>query len=190
MNNEEYNIIRGHDKAFQLVPTYNSNIHDVCKVATEASVLTHKERIYYAEIGEIEFSEEDKNGNPVFEFEQKYTSKGIYHVALAEALFLEFPKVLKFKKGKAIITDRKTYDKINRGEVYKAFEDFLGKFGENRYEVKGFLHLLASDPSLKNMLLNPLVQEAQVTTPLDTSETSEDGVENSSKETDTGKEHS
>ncbi len=186
MDFETYNIIGGHDQEFELIPTYNENILKICSIPANTSFKTNEERIYYADIGEIPPAEIDQEGNKEFEFENLYNSKAVYIAAIAEAIFYEFPKILKKTKSGFVIVNKELSAKIDRSQVMRAFEDWLGKFGENPYEVKGFLSLLAGSPKLANMLMNPVIQQHQASMMPGIKETSENGQENSINLTDTG----
>ncbi len=186
MDFEAYNIISGYDQEFELIPTTNAAIFTVCSIPAQTAFKTNEERIYYADIGEIPPQEIDKEGNKQFEFENLYNSKAVYIAAIAEAIFFDFPKILKRTKIGFEIENKELNAKIDRSQVMKAFEDWLGKFSENLYEVKGFLSLLTGSPMLANMLMNPIVQQSRVSMMPGTNETLENGQESSTNMTDTG----
>lgn len=186
MDFDTYNIISGHDHEFELITTTNENIFKVCRIPTRTTFKTQEERVYYADIGEIEPTDVDEAGNRLFEFENLYNSKAVYYAALAEALFYDFPKILKKTNTGFEIENKKLNAKIDRGQVMKAFENWLGKFSENPYEVKGFLSLLAGSPQLATMLMSQVTNQHLASTLPGMNETSKNGEESFLEQTDTG----
>lgn len=183
---QKYQIFDADDREFTPVVTSNANIRSVCEVLTKCSFKSHQERVYYAQIGDITPSTE-KDGTRVYEFTNVYDSKASAAAVIAQRLFYDFPEVVTVEDSTAKIKDKELSDKLIRSEVWRAFEDWLGKFGENPFEVSSFLNTLATNPTLTNIVQAMSGLQAAGSGSSNTAETINDGSENFSPETDTGK---
>lgn len=153
--NDQYTLFDGAEETYPTVLPSNENIRSVCRILTEAIFKSDDERLYYADIGDIPPDGYDKSGSPRYSFPNKWPP-GPFWAALAQELFYGCPDLVKFSQPRPVITDRKAYDKLNRGEVRRAFDDFLGKFAATPYEVTSLLSLLDSDRIRKIMSRNNL----------------------------------
>lgn len=183
---QKYKIFDSDDREFTPVVTSNANIKSVCEVLTQCSFKSHQERVYYAQIGDIAPSTEE-DGTRVYEFTNVYESKALAAASIAQRMFYDFPEVVSVKDSKTVINDSELNSKLIRSEVWRAFEDWLGKFGENPFEVSSFLNVLATNPTLTNIVQAMSGLQTAGSESSNTAETINDGSENSSPETDTGK---
>lgn len=183
---QKYQIFDSDDREFTPVVTSNANIRLVCEVLTQCSFKSHQERVYYAQLGDIPPSTEE-DGTRVYEFTNVYESKALAAAAIAQRLFYDFPDAVSVDDNKAVVQDKELNAKLIRSEVWRAFEDWLGKFGENPFEVSSFLNVLATNPTLTNIVQAMTGLQAAGSGSSNTTETQNDGSESSSPETDTGK---
>ncbi|WP_020403735.1 hypothetical protein [Gracilimonas tropica] len=181
-----YTIFDSDDREFTPVVTSNANIKKVCKILTECSFKSHRERVYYAQIGDLP-AEEDESGDRVYTFKNIYESKAVAAAMIAQQLFYEFPTLIKLDGDNPVIQDQDQLDKMIRSEVWRAFEDWLGKFGENLFEVTAFLNTLATNPTLMTTVQMMSEVKNQGFENMTTSETPSSGSEDYSPETENGK---
>lgn len=191
MEEKTYNVFDGDDREFSLVVTSNANIQRVCKVLTQCSFKSHQERIHYAQLGDIP-PEVEEDGTPVYEFENVFNSKAIATAAIAEKLFYDFPDNLLYRtSGSAPVPGpSELFEKLIRSEVWRAFEDWLGKFGENPFEVTALLNTLATNPSLATIIQTMDHLQTAGSTNTAMNETPAAGSGDSSPETESGKKSS
>lgn len=140
---EQYNLFDGDDKTFTSVRETNANIREVCRPHTQATFKSDSERLYYAQLGDIPPTRYDEGGEPVYVFDNVWMH-GTLWAAVAQQLFYDFPTIVKIKKGKPVVVNSDLFDNLDRGEVRRAFSDFLGKFETTPFGVKSLLDLLDS----------------------------------------------
>lgn len=150
MDKQEYQIfdVSENVEKVSLKLTSNKNIKDVTEVLTQGEHQPFEERVYYAQIGEHEPKKINEDGNKVYEFENRYLSKGIWYAALAERLFYGTPKLVEMNdEDEAVVADGSEglYNGLMRSEVRKGLENFLTRFGEKVYTEDGFLGFSMND---------------------------------------------
>lgn len=135
-----YIIFDGDETEYQVVPPTNANIREVCRIITQAAHKSDEERLHYAQEGDISPDKFDNDGRPEYTLKNIYL-QGTYWPALAQQLFFDCPKMLKVSKGDVKIADKEKYESLNRAEVRRAFNEFLGKFGATPFEVRSLLNV-------------------------------------------------
>jgi hypothetical protein len=187
MEEQTYQIFDGNDREFSTVLTSNANIRRVCEILTQCSFKSHAERVHYAELGDIP-PEQEEDGTLVYDFTNVYTSKAIACAAIAEQLFFDAPPLLHRPTGSTPVPGpSELYDALIRSEVWRAFEDWLGKFGENPFEVTALLNTLAANPSLTTIIQRMSDLQTAGSTNTDTGETPSSGSADFSAKTDAGR---
>jgi hypothetical protein len=86
---------------FELVPCTNRNIKAVYTLFTQYSQLSLSQRSIYAQkagLSPIDIKQADGSTEKGYEFENVYTSELLFYSALAEKLFIAFPKLVQLNE--------------------------------------------------------------------------------------------
>lgn len=135
-----YTIFDGSEEMFTPKTETNANIRAILSIPTQAAFKSDEERLYYAQEGDIPPAKFDADGTPHYSLANIYM-QGSYWPALAQALFYGCPDIVSVKKGVVKVVNKELYDSLNRAEVRKAFNFFLGSFGATPYEVRSLLNV-------------------------------------------------
>ncbi|MEX1120855.1 MAG: hypothetical protein WED82_01890 [Balneolales bacterium] len=185
MDEPTYTLFDQDDREFTPVVTSNANIKRVCGILTQCSFKSHQERVYYAQLGDIAPGT-DEDGTLVYNFTEVFSTKAVASAAIAQSLFYDFPTLIKTTDKGHSVLDKELYAQLIRSEVWRAFEDWLGKFGENPFEVTSFLNTLASNPSLTT-IIQTMSNLAAGSKNMNTTATGGSGSGDSSPETESGR---
>lgn len=147
---------------YALRVTSNKNIKAVLKIVTENSELTFEERLKYArETGEVPYKKSDdgeivlRDGQPVVEFTNVYINQSHYWAALAQALFLGCPQLVKLNDdGDPEFVDEALNDKLIRSQVQQGIDDFLQSFGLKAPTRTDFFELFQIDQNSPTEILD------------------------------------
>lgn len=156
-----YQPFAGYEETYKLHIDSNEHIRAVCSVMAYCGDKDQPERLYYATQGEIAPDHYDDE-SAVYELDNIYTIKTLWP-ALAQALFMGFPKIVEVKAStgsasrEAVIVDEEKHNHLVRGEVMRARDDFLGKFGMTAFEAHNLLSGLTGNLSFPtiNRMLHP-----------------------------------
>lgn len=171
----------GSAEKFTVKKTTNENIRNVCRVYSQAAFKGDDERLYYTEQGDIPADRIDEEGTPIYDLPSIYMP-GKFWPAVAQQLFYGVDDIVVVKDGVAQIVDSGRYEKLDRGVVKKAADDFFLNGGVIPFEVKNSLSWLSSDRMKE--ITSLLAARKEVTQPME--EMSESGKASSSGDMGTG----
>lgn len=148
MTNQDskYNLFPEDGTKYNLVEPTNNAIRNVLEVPAFSAHLEGDERVHYAMQGEVVPVLRDDNGNLKVELKDVY-DYDTYWANLTDRLFVEDLKL--FDENGEINKER--YDALNRSEARRGFDDFLGKFAVQPYEVKNLFKRLSANQNIPQM---------------------------------------
>ena len=123
---------------YPLVKRTNNNIGNVCRVMAAITGLDGEDISYYEQLGGIETQD-------------KVYTAATYPAALAEVLFVGFPKIIT-RDSKGIKVNDK-FGALDREEVIRAFDFFLNCFGAMSHTANATYNLSKAIQSLRGELL-------------------------------------
>lgn len=140
MNEKDtYRIFDNSEDEYVVRPATNANIREILTVPTQAIHKTNEERIYYAQEADLPPVSTSEDGHPVYTFLNLYMPANFW-AALAQQLFFGCPEMIRVKDDSPVIVRQEHYDNLNREEVRRAFNTFLGKFACTPFEVRSLLN--------------------------------------------------